>query len=56
MLRHLCALIPGQGLSNLLGQGGDGAGDGVANCLCTMASERRSVLDPCEIAVGRMTT
>ena len=31
MLRHLCALIPGQGLSNLLGQGGDGAGDGVAD-------------------------
>src|SRR6202041_1761637 len=52
MLRHLCPLIPGQGLSNLLGQGGDGTGDSVANCLCTMTSERGSVLDPCEIAIG----
>src|SRR5271170_5531838 len=53
MLRHLCALIPGQGLTNLLGQGDDGACDSCADRFCTMTGKRGSVLDPCEIAIGR---
>src|SRR5216684_2588064 len=48
MLRHLCPLIPGEGLPNLLGQSGDAARDGVADRRRTMAGERGSVLDPRE--------
>src|SRR5689334_7287907 len=56
MLRHLCPLIPGQGLSNLLGQGDDGARDGVADRLCPMTGERGSVLDPSGIGVSSPAT
>ena len=53
MLRHLRSLIPGEGLPNLFGQAGDGAGDGVADRRRTMTGERGAVLDPCCSAVGR---
>ena len=44
MLRHFCPLIPGQGLSNLLGQGDNGARDSRADRLCTVTGKRGSVL------------
>src|SRR4051812_22746227 len=45
VLSHLRALVPGQRLPQVLGQGGDRARDGIAHRLGTMAGERRSILD-----------
>src|SRR5271154_2024725 len=52
MLRHLCSLIPGQGLANLLGQSDDGACDSCADRFCTMTGKRGSVFDACDFAIG----
>src|SRR5881394_796874 len=52
MLRHLCSLIPGQGLANVLGEGDNGARDSCADRLCTMTGKRGSVFDPREFAIG----
>ena len=44
VLGHLGALVPGQRTTQFLGQGHDGARDGIANGLGTMTSESRSIL------------
>src|SRR5215208_3290332 len=51
VLGHLGALIPGQRPSQLLRQGDDRAGDGVANRLGPMSGECGSVLDASLLAV-----
>jgi hypothetical protein len=53
VLCHLRALVPGQRLPQLLGQGGDRARDGVADRFGAMAGERRPVLDTRPTGVTR---
>src|SRR5271170_4073712 len=52
MLRHLCALIPGEGSSHLLGQGDDGARNSLADRYCPMTGKGGPILDPSDFAVG----
>ena len=53
MLGHLRPLIPSQRPSQLLGQGGDRARDGVAHRLGAMSGERGPVLHANLVAVAR---
>jgi hypothetical protein len=52
MLGHLGALVPDQGLTQLVGQRRDRGGDRVADSLSTVSGERRAVLDPGLVVSG----
>ena len=52
VLGHLRSLVPGQRPPQLLGQGGDGIGDGIAHSLGAVARQRRTVLGPRLAAVA----
>ena len=51
MLGHLGALVPGQRSAQFLGQGYDSARDRVANGLCAMSCESRSILGSRRVAM-----
>jgi hypothetical protein len=46
VLCHLGALVPGQGLAQVLGQGRDLGGDRIPDSFGPMPGQRRPVLDP----------